>query len=93
MGLRTKEGTDGRMHTMCPNCSRMYSTTNEKGEQQDIPGKCRRCGCPMDERKALEFSEEQARKGHNPALSELGNRMRGLTHPPMDRQVKAAATK
>jgi len=71
----------------------MYSTTNEKGEQQDIPGKCRRCGCPMDERKALEFSEEQARKGHNPALSELGNRMRGLTHPPMDRQVKAAATK
>ena len=93
MPLRTKEGTDGRMHTMCPNCSRMYSDTNEKGEQIEIPSKCRRCGCPMDERKALEFSEEQARKGHNPALAELGNRMRGLTHPPMDRQIKAAANK
>ena len=93
MPLRTKEGTDGRMHTMCPNCSRMYSDTNEKGEQIEIPTKCRRCGCPMDSEKALAFSDAEARKGHNPALSELGNRVRGMTHPTMDRAIKAANTK
>jgi len=92
-GLATKEGTDGRTHAKCPNCSRMYATTDEKGDQLDVPGKCKRCSCPMDASKALAFSEEQARKGHNQALSELGNRVRGMTHPTMDRAIKAAATK
>ena len=64
-GLATKEGTDGRTHVKCPNCSRMYATTDEKGEQLDVPGKCKRCSCPMDARLALAFSEEQARNGPN----------------------------
>lgn len=95
MTLATKESTNGQLYVKCPNCSKMYGWTMDNGKlvEQEVPGKCRRCGCPMDEKKALEFSEEQARKHHNPALSDLGNKIRGLQHPPFDRAIKAAPTK
>lgn len=94
--LALKESADGHTYTKCPNCSKMYGWTVDrdgKTIEQDIPTKCKRCGCPMDIEKALAFADAEARKAHNPVLSDLGNRVRGMTHPTMDRQVKAAPNK
>lgn len=47
----------------CPNCSKMYPQHDvEKDEKQEMPSKCRRCGCPMDFKAQREFSDAQARK-------------------------------
>mgnify|MGYP001615162536 CR=1 FL=1 len=61
----------------CPNCSRMYPLTDEKGETLDLPGQCKRCGCPMDSKAALAFADEQA-----------ANYGKGLEAPPKHRQIR-----
>jgi len=94
-GLSLKEGSDGRTYVKCPDCSKLYGWVSDEGKvvEQEIPSRCKRCGCPMDAKKAAEFSEAQARAGHSPALAEIGNRLRGVAGPPVDKMVKAANTK
>lgn len=36
---------------MCPHCSRMYA------DAENVPSKCRRCGCPLDSEKGREWSQ------------------------------------
>ena len=89
LDTKLASGTD-RVYVKCANCSRMHPTTDEKGEQLDIPGKCRRCGCPMDKKKALEFADAEARKGHNPALTALGNAIRAKNEVNLSTAIKAS---
>ena len=58
--LEVLQNSVGTEFVECPNCSKMYLLKNDKGEEQEVPGKCRRCECPMDKEKAIVFSNEQA---------------------------------
>ena len=89
--LREKEA-NGVRHVCCPNCSKMYAA-EEKGQSVETPSKCKRCGSPMDPDKARDFAEKQAAATHQPLLTQMGERMRTMNHPPADRQVKGAVTK
>ena len=60
----------------CPNCSRLYPTTDEKGAEVDVPSKCRRCDSPMDPAKAEAFINKQAEEAHDPRLAAEGRRLR-----------------
>ena len=93
--LQTKEGSDGRTYSKCPNCSKLYGWRSDDGKvvEDDIPNTCKRCGAPMDFEKAKAFADEQAREQHVPILAEIGNRLRAVPHAPVDRMVKAAANK
>ena len=83
------EEHNGVLHAFCPYCSRMYATEDFKGEQEvrgvltrvtedlDVPANCKRCGCPMDESKAVAFADAQA--------SIYGKAVR---RPPADKQIK-----
>ena len=73
--LRVKE-QNGVQNACCPNCSKMYRLTDEKGQENELPTKCKRCGSPMDFEKAQAFSEAQAVKENQPALTQLGDAMR-----------------
>ena len=76
------EEQEGIEVAFCPNCSKMYPMKNEKGEEQDLPGNCKRCTCPMDESRQKEFSEQQA------ALE-----VRGMKAAPRTTQLRSAVTK
>lgn len=68
---------NGLPYGCCPTCSRMYALV-ESGAAAELPGKCKRCGGPMDAEKAWAYGEQLAERDHQPALTALGNRMRAL---------------
>jgi len=84
MALRMKE-QNGILCDACPHCGRLYPKMDEKGQGNELPSKCKRCGCPMDSEKALVFGEQQAKKEHIPALTNLGNAMRARGQAPAER--------
>lgn len=73
---------NGLLHGYCPNCSQMYPVEDADRKAIELPGKCGRCGCPMDERKAKAFADEQALA--------YG---KALTRPPADRMVRSAVNR
>ena len=87
--LRVKE-QNGVQNACCPNCSKMYRLFDEKGQENELPTKCKRCGSPMDFEKAKAFSEAQALKEHQPGLTILGDRMRARSQgEPIDPEPAA----
>ena len=57
------EEQNGENYFVCPNCSFMHPTMNEKGKALTMPSECQRCTCPMDfeeAHKAHGFSDTQA---------------------------------
>ncbi len=68
----------------CPNCSRMFTTRDVKGERYEIPSRCRRCGSPMNEDEARKFAAAEAAREHNPALAALGKRTRKANEGAID---------
>lgn len=71
-------GNDNVEYVHCPHCSRMHLAVNEDGEEEELPSKCRRCGCPLKSGKAArDFMNAQAEAEHVPALAELGRKSRG----------------
>ena len=52
----------------CPYCTRAYPMKDEEGHTLECPGKCRRCECPMDIVRALEFANSEALKMAGPIL-------------------------
>lgn len=79
--LQTKEQNNVQC-AMCPNCSKLYRLTDERGESNELPTRCRRCGAPMDSEKALVFAEEQAVKEHQPSLTQLADTLRSKGQVP-----------
>lgn len=73
--LMTKE-QNGVQCAMCPHCSKLYARTDEKGQPNELPTKCKRCGSPLDADKAIAFSDAQAAKESQPGLTALGDAMR-----------------
>ena len=73
---------NGLLHAYCPNCSKMYPVEDTDHKQLDLPVKCSRCGSPMDDQRALAFSEEQA-KAYG----------KGMKSPPRTTQMRPQVTK
>ena len=78
--LMTKEQNNTQCD-MCPHCSKLYPLMDDKGQRNELPSKCKRCGSPMDFEKAQEFGEALAEKEHQPGLTILGDRMRARSEP------------
>lgn len=69
--VRTDEH-NGILHAYCPYCSKMHQAEEITGvreingvisvdrEPMDIPNTCKRCGCPMDNKKSLAFANAMA---------------------------------
>jgi hypothetical protein len=63
----------------CPNCSRMFTVRDVKGDRYEVPTACRRCGSPMDEENAKAWAAAEALRNHDPSLAILGQRVRQVT--------------
>ena len=64
---------------VCPHCSRSHPTWDlEKNRAIKVDGVCDRCNCPLEVGDdATEFMQQMAVEGNDPALRELGMRLRG----------------
>lgn len=71
---------NGVPHAACPTCSKNYPLEDPERPSDHIPVEmprtCKRCGGPMDYEKAREYGEQLAQRDHQPALTNIGNRMR-----------------
>lgn len=83
---------NGISYGYCPNCGRMYALADKNGPIE-MPARCRRCNSPTDPGAALRFANEAAERTHNPSLHAMGERMRGMTAPGMDKMVSSPAAK
>ena len=72
--VRVEEHGD-RPHAYCPYCSMMYALEDATRQPVDLPAKCKRCSCPMDESKLAAFSDEVAKS-------------RGVRQPPRTTQMR-----
>ena len=95
--LRTSEvnvGGSNNIAAHCPNCSKMYPTTDDQGRQAGMPALCQRCGCPMDnDKQAKIWMNEQAELAHDPSLAAIGAKTRAMMQPPAHTATQAELNK
>ena len=95
--LRTSEINTGGTNNIvahCPNCSKMYPTTDEQGRGAGFPPQCQRCGCPMDNEKNAEtWMNMQAEGAHDSNLAKIGAVTRAMTSPPAHVSLADSANK
>jgi len=85
--LQTKEVNLGNpeinLCIMCPHCSKMYLTHDDKGQPLGRPASCSRCGCPLVAGDASEqFMAARAEEEANPALAAIGAKTRASIEGP-----------
>lgn len=81
----------------CPNCGKLYDVSEPQdtggvttvvANVRKAPPECTRCGCPMDQKAALKFADEQAERSE--ALYGPLAPLKRLRRPPANTMVEEA---
>lgn len=71
-------GSGREVYTLCPNCSKMYLSTDNEGHDETLPRECKRCRCPMVAGEdSADFMDLTALEFHDEAVAVFGAQYRG----------------